>query len=47
MKKKESEAPAFTANGLPIDRSIKIVKSKAAKREEVKRIAEQLRSWLE
>ena len=37
LKKKESEAPAFTANGLPIDRSIKIVKSKAAKREEVKR----------
>ena len=37
LKRKEKEAPAFTANGLPIDRSIKIEKSQAAKRAEVNR----------
>ena len=37
LKRKEREVPAFTANGLPIDRSIKIEKSQAAKRAELNR----------
>ena len=37
LKRKEKEVPAFTANGLPIDRSIKIEQSQAAKRAELNR----------
>ena len=34
FKDKKKEAPAFTAAGLPIDRSLKVEKTKAAKRAE-------------
>ena len=37
FSRKEKEGPAFTANGLPIDRSIRIEKSQAARRAEVNR----------